>query len=113
MSTNEPMTEHLHYVTHTHETCYGIRTRFTCTGGRTSPCHLYPPDHAEVETWGEADRGMFVPHDDCWMKSWMEDAGCAETCGPDGEPVRSGPITITITWNGECLEWDYAKEATA
>lgn len=105
------MNEHLHYITHTHDTGYGIKTRFTCTGDRTSPCHQYPPEGAEVETWGEADRALFVPHDECWMKSWMEDAGCAETCCPDGEPVRSG--LITVTWNGDCLEWEYVEEATS
>ncbi|MBS6030901.1 MAG: hypothetical protein KH989_09450 [Kocuria rhizophila] len=105
------MNEHLHYITHTHDAGYGISTEFTCTGNRTSPCHQYPPEDAEMETWGEADRDVFVAHDDCWMKSWMEDAGCAETCCPEGEPVRSGPITVT--WNGDCMEWEYAKGATA
>lgn len=108
MSTNEPMTEHLHYVSHTHHAGYGINTTFTCTGDRTSPCHMYsgclcaaaqvPCDHEPV------------PHDECWMQGWM-DVGCSTECAPDGEPVRSGPITVTC--NGDCLEWEYAKEATA
>lgn len=120
MSTNEPMTGHLHYISHTHDAGYGITTRFTCTGDRTSPCHQYPPDDAEMETWGEDDRdvfvahdalGVFVAHDECWLEQWMEGACCAETCCPEGEPVRSGPITVT--WNGDCVEWEYAEEVTA
>lgn len=112
------MTEHLHYISHTHDTGYGISSTFTCTGDRTSPCHQYPPDDAKMETWGEDDRDVFVAgrdvfvaHDECWIKPWMEDADCAEECGPDGAPVRPGPINVT--WNGDCVEWEYAKEATA
>ena len=105
------MTEHLHYISHTHDTGYGISTTFTCTGDRTSPCHQYPPSSVGMETWGEADRDLFVPHDECWLTPWMEDADCAELCCPDGEPVRSGPINAT--WGGDCVEWEYAKEVTA
>ena len=104
------MTEHLHHISHTHDTGYGISTTFTCTGDRTSPCHQYPPDDAKMETWGEDDRDVFVAHDECWIKPWMEDADCAVLCGPDGEPVSSGPINAT--WGGECVEWEYAKEVT-
>lgn len=114
MSANESeteMTEHLHYVTHTHDTGHGIRTEFTCTGDRTSPCHQYPPDDAEMETWGEDDRDVFVAHDECWLEQWMDGYYCAILCGPDGEPVRPGPITVT--WNGDCVEWEYATGATA
>lgn len=100
------MTEHLHHIAHTHDGWDGIKTQFTCTGGRTSPCHQYPPDEAEMETWGEADKHMSVPHDECWLEQWMNGADCAEICGPVGEPVRSGPITVT--WNGDCVEWEYA-----
>lgn len=111
MSTNDPTTEHLHHITHTHDTRYGIDTKFTCTGDRTSPCHQYLPDDSDVETWGESARHLFVPHDECWMTAWMEDAECAVMCSPDGEPVRSGPINVT--WNGDCVEWEYAEEAAA
>lgn len=90
MSTNEPMTNHLHYIEHTHQAGDGILTKFICKGDRTSECHQWPSG----------------PHDQCWMKYWMEDADCAETCCPDGEPVRSGPITVTF--NGDCAEWEYA-----
>lgn len=102
------MTEHLHYISHTHHAGYGINTTFTCTGDRTSPCHMYsgclcaaaqvPCDHEPV------------PHDECWMQGWM-DAGCSTECAPDSETVRSGPINVT--WNGICVEWEYAKGATA
>ena len=107
MSTNDSKAKHLHYITHTHDTGYGIDTKFTCAGDRTSPCHQYPPDDAEVETWGESARHMFVPHDECWMTAWMEDADCADMCSPDGDPVHSGPINVT--WNGDCVEWKYAE----
>lgn len=102
------MTEHLHHITHTHDGWNGIRTQFTCTGDRTSPCHQYRHANAGAETWGESTRNLFVPHDECWMAAWMEDAECAEMCGPIGEHVRSGPINIT--WNGDCVEWEYIKE---
>lgn len=105
------MTEHLHHITHTHVAWYGIRTEFTCTGDRTSPCHQYPPTGLEMETWSDADADVFVPHDECWTRFWMEDGDCAALCGPDGEPVRSGPINVT--WNGDCVSWEYAEEAAA
>lgn len=111
MSTNDSKAKHLHYITHTHDTGYGIDTKFTCAGDRTSPCHQYPPDDSDVETWGESARHLFVPHDECWMTAWMEDAECAVMCSPDGEPVRSGPINVT--WNGDCVEWEYADKVTA
>ena len=101
------MTEHLHYITHTHDAGYGIRTEFTCTGDRTSPCHQYPPTELGMETWSDADADVFVPHDECWIQVWM-DEGCDTDCVLDGEPVRSGPITVT--WNGVCVEWEYIKE---
>lgn len=49
---------------------------------------------------GESDRDLLVPHNECWIQPWM-DEGCA---------VRSGPITVT--WNGDCVEWKYAEAAT-
>lgn len=103
------MSDHLHYIEHRHEAGYGIKTIFTCKGDRTSPCHQYPPDDSYMETWSEGDRGTFVAHDDCWIESWMEDADCAALCGPDSEPVRSGPIHVT--WGGNCVEWEYAEPA--
>lgn len=101
------MTEHLHYIEHTHEAGYGILTKFTCKGDRTSQCHQYPPISMGMETWGEADRDLFVPHDECWVEPWMN-GGCATLCAPDGEPVQSGPITVTF--NGDCVEWEYTYE---
>ena len=103
------MTEHLHHITHTHDAGYGIRTEFTCTGDRTSPCHQYPPDDAEMDRWSAEDGHLFVSHERCWFTFWMDDADCDESCGPDGEPVRSGPINVT--WGGDCAEWEYAEPA--
>lgn len=102
------MTEHLHHISHTHDTGYGIRTRFTCTGDRTSPCHMYPDCDCAVDQV-HCDHEP-APHDECWIQGWM-DAGCDIECGPDGEPVRSGPINVT--WGGDCGEWEYAEGATA
>ena len=102
------MTEHLHHITHTHHGGFGIRTVFTCTGDRTSPCHQYPPAELVMESWGDRDKHLFVPHDKCWLEFWMDDADCAELCCPDGEPVRSGPIRTTF--NGDCVEWEYIGE---
>lgn len=102
------MTEHLHYITHTHRVGDGINTAFTCTGNRTSPCHQYPPDDAEMDRWSVEDEHLFVPHDRCWFAFWMNDADCDVLCGPHGEPVRSGPINVT--WGGDCVEWEYAEE---
>ena len=103
------MTEHLHHITHTHYAGEGIHTEFTCTGDRTSPCHVYPDcDCAFLMT--ECTHAPTL-HDECWAEGWMTDGDCAEECGPDGEPVRSGPITVT--WNGDCVVWKYAEEATS
>lgn len=111
MSTNESeteMTEHLHYITHTHEAGYGVYSEFTCTGDRTSPCHMHPDCLCAVDQV-PCDHEPAL-HDDCWVQGWM-DGRCAEECGPDGAPVRSGPINVT--WGGDCVEWEYVKEATA
>ena len=107
MSTNAPTADHLHYITHNHEAGFGIDTKFTCTGDRTSPCHQYPPTELGMEQWSDEDKHLFVPHDACWLEVWMTKADCASLCGPDCEPVRSGPITVT--WNGVCVEWEYAE----
>lgn len=102
------MSNHLHYIEHTHETGHGIITKFICKGDRSSPCHQYPPAELEMEQWDKADEHLFVPHDECWIESWMDDADCAELCSPGGEPVQSGPITVTF--NGYCVKWEYADE---
>lgn len=98
--------KHLHYIEHTHDTGYGISTRFVCKGDRMSPCHQYPPAELQMERWGKADERLFVPHDECWIESWMN-VGCAVLCGPDREPVRSGPITVTFE---DCVVWEYADD---
>lgn len=100
------MTEHLHYITHTHYAGYGgIQVQFTCKGDRTAPCHMYPDCFCAVDQV-ECNHAP-APHDECWTQGWM-DEGCDTDCGPDGEPVRSGPINVT--WNGDCVEWEYVKE---
>lgn len=108
MNSNESendMNDHLHYITHTHDTGYGIRTKFTCTGNRTSPCHMYPDCLCAVDQVPCPHER--APHEECWIQDWMDD-GCSTECGPHGEPVRSGPIKVT--WNGDCVEWKYVKE---
>ena len=102
------MSEHLHYITHTHGAGYGVYSEFTCTGDRTAPCHMYPDCLCAVDQV-PCDHEP-APHDECWRQGWM-DEGCATECGPDGAPVRSGPITIT--WNGDCVTWKYAEGTTA
>ena len=105
MSTNEPETKHLHYITHTHDAWNGIKTRFTCAGDRTSPCHVYPDcDCAFLMT--ECTHAP-TQHDECWAEGWMTESDCAELCGPDGEPVHSGPVNVT--WDGTCVVWKYAE----
>lgn len=99
------MSEHLHHITHIHRTGEGIEAEFTCTGNHTSPCHQYPE---EAETWYEKDWPQPVAYDACWVLPWMEENGCAKFCAPEGESVRSGPINVT--WNGDCVEWEYIKE---
>lgn len=101
------MSETLHFIEHIHDTGYGIQIKFTCKGDRTSPCHQYPPAELEMERWGEADKHLFVPHDECWIQDWMTKCDCGEICGPDDEPVRGGPEPITITFE-ECVQWEYA-----
>ena len=101
------MSDHLHYIEHRHEAGYGIKTIVTCKGDRTSPCHQYPPAELAMERWSDADKHLFVSHDECWIESWMN-LECAVLCGPDREPVRSGPITVTFE---DCLAWEYAEPA--
>lgn len=103
------MSDHLHYIEHRHEAGYGIKTTVTCKGDRTSPCHTYPDcDCAFLMT--ECTHAP-TRHDECWAEGWMDEGDCAETCGPDGEHVRSGPINVT--WDGNCVVWEYAdKENT-
>lgn len=109
MTTHESendMTKHLHYITHTHDGWNGIKTQFTCTGDRTSPCHQSPD--CDCAFLMEECTHTPTPHDECWAEGWMTEADCAELCGPKGEPVRSCPINVT--WNGDCVEWEYVKE---
>lgn len=102
------MTEHLHYITHTHmhHAGDGISTTFTCTGNRTSPCHVYPTCLCAFDQVPCAHEKAL--HDDCWIQAWMDGYSCSTDCAPEGEPVRSGPINVT--WNGDCVEWEYAGE---
>ena len=102
------MSNHLHYIEHTHQTGHGILTKFTCKGDRTSPCHQYPDcdcEHWDSDAEHEREHPS-VPHDQCWVEPWMDE--CATLCAPDGEPVHSGPITVTF--NGDCVEWEYAND---
>lgn len=99
------MTEHLHHITHTHEAGYGVYSEFICTGDRTSPCHVYPDCFCAFDQVTCAHEK--APHDECWIQGWMDER-CSSECGPDGEPVHSGPINVT--WNGDCVEWEYVKE---
>lgn len=101
------MTDHLHYIEHIHEAGYGVHAKFICTGDRTSPCHQYPPAELAMERWSDADKHLFVSHDECWIEFWMNEE-CAVLCGPDREPVRSGPITVSFE---DCLVWEYAEPA--
>lgn len=104
------MSNHLHYIEHRHEVGHGIRTTFTCKGDRTSPCHQYPPFDLGMEVWSDEDKHLFVSHDKCWIEVAMNDYGCIELCGPDGELVRGlAPVAVTFD---ECIEWKYIKEQT-
>lgn len=106
------MSDHLHFIEHRHVAGMGIVARFICKGDRTSPCHQYPADahNGDEARWTEADRPTFVPHDQCWIEPWMNEADCAELCCPDGEPVRNGAITTTFE---DCIIWEYADEIGA
>lgn len=89
---------------------YGIPTVvFTCTGDRTTKCHIYP----DAETWQDDDPRS-VPHDECWVQGWF-DAG-ADTyvgdgfimdVGAGGVPnvARSGPISVSF--EDEWIEWEF------
>lgn len=105
------MTKPVHHIAHRHENGLGIVATFTCTGTREDKCHIYPD--CECESWPDtaehAKAHPSVPHDRCWVEVWMNDADCAELCGPDEEPVRDGPITITYE---DCVQWEYAQPLT-
>ena len=100
------MSNHLPYIEHTHETGTGIITKFTCRGDRSSPCHMRPD--CDCAFLMEDCTHVFTQHNECWVEWWMTDADCAELCGPDGEHVRSGPISVTF--DGDCVGWEYADE---
>lgn len=89
----------VHFMTHTH-TQNGVTGTFTCTAGPEAPCHWYP----DAEEWTEGDGQPRMPHDECWIGPWM-DNGCAETCGPEHDPVQ-GHAAIDVEHNG-CVVWWY------
>lgn len=106
------MTKRLHRIHHKHVAGEGVESWITCDGDRNSACHVYPePDPLDPRRWGEGyteaeciEYG--VPHDECVHITNAEAWGCAMLCGPDGESVRSGPITPS--WDGDCMVWEYA-----
>lgn len=111
------MTEHLHAVTIT-GTVDDPEIEFTCHGDRDSECHSYPD--CECEVWGNDHAHLFVPHDDCWMRSWFDRAADdPEEYGPihpmpdqlaeeDCTVGMSGPIRTHF--NGEFIEWEFIEQ---
>lgn len=99
------MPDPVHFMTHTH-TQNGVTGTFTCTADQTAPCHWYP----DAEEWTAGDGQPRLQHDECWIAAWM-DNGCAETCGPDNDPVR-GHAPIQVEHNG-CVVWWYAEPEPA
>lgn len=98
------MTQAQHLIRLVHDDPGHISVEFTCTGDRSSPCHVFPDN---AETWsGEEAQQHGVPHETCWIQDWM-DAGCAKYCGPADGEVHSGPITIDF--DGICVSWSYAS----
>ena len=104
------MTEHLHYIEHTHDAGYGISTRFVCKGDRTSSCHQYPPAELAMARWSDEDKHLYVSHDECLWET-RANLECAQLCGPDDEPVRGGPEPIRV-WFEECMVWEYINDET-
>lgn len=107
------MSEHLHTVRITgpaeHPTL-----KFTCHGGRDAECHSYPA--CECPNWGSDHEHPFVPHDECWMQSWFDNAdnGGAEPmpeffaeCGI--RPGMSGPIKTVFCQ--DYVEWSFIEGA--
>lgn len=76
------MSDHLHYIEHRHEAGYGIKTTFTCKGDPTSPCHQYPPAELAMERWSDADKHLFVSHEECTWEQWATHADCDTLCAP-------------------------------
>ncbi|MFG1794244.1 hypothetical protein [Nocardia sp. NPDC049149] len=87
--------------------------QFTCHGDRTSECHSYPD--CQCETWIRGNHEHpFAPHDDCWMKSFFDNADSGGVAPPpecladDGvELGASGPIEAHF--NGEYIEWEFIE----
>lgn len=106
------MTEHLHTVDITGDED-SPRIDFTCHGDRTAECHSYPD--CKCETWIRGDHEHpFAPHDDCWMKSYFDNA---DQGGVDPMPefLAEGDIAIGASgpinayFNGEYIEWDFSE----
>lgn len=86
---------------------------FTCHGDRDAECHSYPD--CKCETWIRGDHEHeFVPHDECWMKSYFDNADEGGVAPPpeglvddDIKVGASGPITAHF--NGEYIEWEFTE----
>ncbi|KIA63043.1 hypothetical protein [Nocardia vulneris] len=105
------MTALLHTVTIT-GTEDNPRIEFACHGTIGAECHSYPD--CDCETWDRDHEHPYVQQDECWMKSFFDNA---EQGAVDPMPEMlaesdifvgmSGPITTHF--NNEYIEWEFAE----
>ncbi|HCF99586.1 MAG TPA: hypothetical protein DEV93_03480 [Chloroflexi bacterium] len=97
----------VHFISHVHDTDT-IYVKYECRAGKGAQCHTYPD--CECDGWSDCDHTK-VQHDECWTEPWMNDS-CKDECftGPNGTPVHDGPVHISF--NGDCIDWEYLKAAT-
>lgn len=95
----------VHFISHVHDQDT-IYAKFECRAGRDAKCHRYPDCGCE-----EICEHEEVQQDECWITPWMSDA-CQQECfvGPENTTVHDGPIHVSF--NGDCVDWEYLKEAT-
>lgn len=107
------MTDHLHTVAITGDEDHP-KIEFTCHGDRDAQCHSYPD--CKCESWIPGDHEHpFVAHDECWMKSWFDNAeqGAVEPF-PENfaeceiKPGMSGPIKTEFHY--DYVEWEFINE---
>lgn len=84
--------------------------KFTCSGDRSSECHIYP----DADEWEEGDGQERTPHEECWLQGWFDNDAYSyfgpdaiDDGGQEGVPLadRSGEIEFEYYQGGHGLTW--------
>lgn len=88
------------------------KIEFTCHGDRDAECHNYPD--CDCERWTRSGHEHeFVPHDDCWMKTFFDNA---DDGGVNPQPEYLAEDDITVGMSGPIktyfdidgfIEWEF------